>query len=65
MSGTIEGGRKAVLTNKTRHGDDFYVRIGGIGGKAKVKKGFAANPELAKRVGAIGGANSRRGKAVK
>lgn len=54
--------------DKTRekHGADFYKRIGAIGGKKGKKdgtvKGFAANPELARRAGLIGGKVSRRGK---
>lgn len=63
MPGTIEGGRKAAKTNYERHGEDFYSRIGHRGGSAFTTKlkGFAANPELAKRAGRIGGKKSRRG----
>lgn len=65
MSGTKLGGAKARETNYAKHGRDFYARIGSMGGsKTGTKpKGFAANPELASRVGAIGGRKSRRGKA--
>lgn len=39
--------------------------IGATGGKVTgVKKGFAANPELARKAGSIGGSRSKRGKAV-
>ena len=65
MSGTFEGGKKASLTNKERHGDDFYRNIGAKGGKKCVKKGFGTNPELARIAGAKGGRNSRRGKSIK
>lgn len=65
MSGTIEGGIKARETNKMKHGDDFYKRIGAKGGKACVTKGFGTNRELARQAGAKGGKNSRRGKAIK
>lgn len=67
MSGTKAGGAKARETNLKRHGEDFYAKIGSKGGKAVCSKpkGFAANPELAKRVGAIGGRISRRGKSWK
>lgn len=65
MAGTKLGGQKAAITNKTRHGKDFYANIGKKGGQAKVPKGFAANPELARRAGAKGGRISRRTKAVK
>lgn len=63
MSGTKEGGRKAALTNKMKHGDDFYARIGARGGRNGHTGGFAANPELAKIAGAKGGKKSKRGKA--
>lgn len=65
MSGTKPGGAKARKTNYAKYGKDFYARIGSMGGsKTGTKpKGFAANPELASRAGAIGGRNSRRGKA--
>lgn len=67
MVGTRAGGMKAAKVNKERHGADFYVRIGSIGGKAPTKKpkGFAADPELAKIAGRKGGAISRRGPAKK
>lgn len=63
MSGTKLGGAKARETNYAKHGRDFYARIGSMGGKNGHTGGFAANPELAKRAGAIGGRKSRRGKA--
>ena len=63
MAGTKEGGTKAVITNKLKYGSDYYVRIGSKGGKNGHTGGFAANPELAKRAGSIGGKISKRGKA--
>ena len=64
MSGTLEGGRKARDANYKRFGKDFYRNIGRKGGlKTGVIKGFAANPELARKAGAIGGRKSRRGPA--
>ena len=63
MSGTRYGGLKASETNKQKYGKDFYKNIGRRGGKACVPKGFAVNPELAKRAGSIGGKLSKRGKA--
>ena len=65
MSGTRYGGLKAAETNKQRYGRDWYKKIGKIGGKACVPKGFAVNPELAKRAGSTGGKLSKRGKAKK
>lgn len=63
MSGSRAGGLKASETNKQKYGKDFYKNIGRKGGKACVPKGFAVNPELAKRAGSIGGKLSKRGKA--
>ena len=61
MSGTKAGGMKSKLTNQKQFGEDFYKKIGSLGGrKAGVKKGFAANPALAKIAGAKGGRKSRR-----
>ena len=62
MPGTAFGGLKAAKTNKERHGDDFYKKIGSKGGRAPSTKprGFAAHPELARLAGAKGGRISRR-----
>lgn len=66
MAGTKVGGQRAAEKNRARHGKDFYARIGALGGsKTGVKKGFAANPALARAAGAVGGAKSKRGKAKK
>lgn len=67
MAGTKEGGKKASITNKEKHGEDFYKRIGSKGGKSgdHSKRGFASNPELAKEAGRKGGKKSRRGKSKK
>ena len=63
MAGTSAGAAKAVATNKKKHGKDFYAKIGAMGGKALGCKGFAANPELARTAGAMGGKISRRGRS--
>jgi general stress protein YciG len=60
MSGSKLGGIKARETNKKKFGDDFYKRIGALGGKAEVPKGFALNRELASKAGRKGGTISRR-----
>ena len=65
MPETMKGGKKAANTNKTRHGSDFYARIGAKGGKKSRTGGFAANRELAREAGRKGGKISRRGKATK
>ena len=60
MPGTISGGKLAAKTNKEKYGDDFYKKMGQMGGKAKVPKGFAKNPDLARLAGAKGGKISKR-----
>lgn len=37
------------------HGEDYYKKIGKLGGSAKVKKGFGKNQELASIAGKKGG----------
>ena len=56
----VEGGKKAAKRNKELYGDDFYQKIGSMGGKISRGGGFAANPELARIAGAKGGTNSRK-----
>lgn len=41
MSGTKAGAAKAAATTKSRHGADFYMNIGKIGGKLGHTGGFA------------------------
>lgn len=65
MAGTKAGGLKARETNMSKHGADFYARIGAKGGRNGHTGGFAANPELARRAGAKGGRISRRGTSKK
>lgn len=64
MAGTLTGGKLAAQTNKTKHGEDFYKRIGAIGGSKSRTGGFYANRELARIAGAKGGRVSRRGKNI-
>lgn len=65
MAGNKIGGLKASLKNKKLHGEDFYKRIGHLGGIAPTSKlkGFASNPALAIVAGRKGGKISKRGKA--
>lgn len=65
MAGTKEGGKHAAETNRKLYGKDFYANIGRKGGKAGHTGGFAADTELARRAGAIGGKKSKRGPAKK
>lgn len=64
MAGNKIGGAKAAQTNREKYGKDFYSRIGSVGGSRTKEdgaiKGFAANPELARRAGAIGGSRSKK-----
>lgn len=76
MSGSKLGGQRAAATNKNKYGEDFYVRIGAIGGKNGNTGGFASpllcdceyKEDLHKKAecaGAKGGTISRRGKGVR
>lgn len=41
MANTKEGGAKAAATNKRKFGEDYYARIGALGGSVKnPNKGF-------------------------
>jgi general stress protein YciG len=59
MTGTPTGGARAAATNKEKHGEDFYARIGRRGGSngkgPDYKGGFAGNKELARLAGIKGG----------
>lgn len=61
MAGTVQGGRAAAATNKSKYGEDFYGRIGSKGGKKEVPKGFATM-DRSKHIAASvkGGTISRR-----
>lgn len=41
MAGTKAGGKAAAATNKQKYGEDFYGRIGAIGGTKSGSGGFA------------------------
>lgn len=62
MPGTVEGGKSAAQTNKKMYGKNFYKTIGRMGGTKSRGGGFAANPELARTAGALGGVRSKRPK---
>ena len=62
MAGNKAGGAKAAITNRLKHGEDFYSRIGSRGGKWCGAKGFALMPtDKVKAAGRKGGSLSRRG----
>lgn len=76
MAGTVLGGKAAATTNKKKYGEDFYAKIGAIGGKNGNTGGFASpllcdceyTEDLHKKAscaGAKGGTISRRGKGVR
>lgn len=65
MAGNHEGGLKAATQIKEKFGSDFYREIGRRGGRNGHTGGFAANPELAREAGRIGGKISKRGPAKK
>lgn len=74
MAGTVEGGKKAAMTNKLRYGEGFYARIGAKGGRNSRTGGFASEVigkdglsgrERAVQAGRKGGRKSRRGPARK
>lgn len=64
MTGTKAGGMKAAKTNKEKYGKDFYKINGHKGGIAKVPKGFALDPALARVAGQKGGRISKRSKYI-
>lgn len=66
MAGTKAGGQKCKQRLLERYGEDYFSKLGKIGGsRTGSAKGFAANPELASRAGKLGGSISRRGPAKK
>lgn len=73
--GTTEGGAKAAKAIREKYGEDYYKKIGAVGGSRSSNGGFASDKvgkdgltgkQRAKIMGAKGGSISRRGqKAVK
>lgn len=70
MAGTKSGGLSAAQLNKKLYGEDYYSRIGKIGGKLGKTGGWASEKvgadgltgrERASKFGAVGGKKSRRG----
>lgn len=72
MAGNKIGGMKAAITNRLRHGEGFYARIGQMGGHNGTTGGFNSDVvgkdgltgrERARIAGRKGGLISRRGPA--
>lgn len=63
MSGTSEGSKKAALTNKRIHGEDFFAKIGAkswTNPDRSHKTGFALLPlEEVSKLGALGGSKTK------
>nr|DAV62272.1 MAG TPA: Small hydrophilic plant seed protein [Caudoviricetes sp.] len=47
--------KQSKYDKRLTHGEDYYKKIGKLGGSAKVKKGFGKNPKLAVIAGRKGG----------
>jgi len=70
MAGNREGGLKAAQRNKELYGEDYYSRIGAVGGKNGDTGGFyygkhyrhESDPAHPSNAGRKGGHISRRGK---
>lgn len=60
MSGNRIGGLKAAQSNKTKFGENFYARIGKIGGAKGHTGGFYGDYERARVAGTRGGRTSTR-----
>lgn len=62
MGGNKTGGQKAAQKNKELYGENWYSRIGSIGGRKKgIKKGFALiDKETLSEYGRRGGSKSRK-----
>ena len=60
--GFSEIGKRAGATNKKRYGDDYYKKLGALGGKVRHPETspFTRDSELAIEAGRRGGLKSRR-----
>ncbi len=63
MNKRVSGGKKAEATLKKKYGQDFYVKLGRLGGvKKHPNKGFRS--ETARTAGQVGGKRSKKGKKL-
>lgn len=66
ISGNKIGGQKARNTNISKYGQDFFRRIGALGGKRGTTGGFhylmLHDPQKLKQIGIKGGSISKRRK---
>lgn len=56
----METRKNPAVTLKEKYGENYFRELGKKGGAAKVPKGFAANPTLARIAGGKGGRLSKR-----
>lgn len=69
MAGSIAGGKLAAETNKLKYGEDYYKKIGSMGGKGdrgqRQDKGFGSmDPKKHEAASRKGGRISKRVKKV-
>lgn len=62
MAQTKAGAAKATKTMYEKYGENFFRRVGKIGGQNGHTGGLYNNPERAKQLGSKGGSVSKRGK---
>lgn len=55
MANNIEGGRRAAQTNRERYGEDYYKKMGALGGSVSRGGGFTGDPQRARKAGSKGG----------
>jgi len=54
MNTRQEGGKRAAKKVKETYGEDFFKRIGALGGLASTGGGFTGDPERAREAGRAG-----------
>lgn len=65
MSGTKAGGMKCVKILKQKYGNDYYKNLGKLNKYVPKQRSYLKdNPDIAKKIGAIGGKKGKRGRQV-